>query len=120
MITADERVTAYIAAAPEQRRPMLETLRRLCRGELPGFAEEVRYGMPSYVRDGEVEVGFANHTRYVSLYFLRTDVMRAHRDALAGLSLGKGCVWYRRAEQIDATLVSGMLARTAASRGPIC
>ena len=120
MITADERVTAYIAAAPEQRRPMLETLRTLCRGALPGFAEDVRYGMPSYVRDGEVEVGFANHTQSVSLYILRTDVMRAHRDALAGLSLGKGCVRYRRADQIDATLVGAMLARTAASRGPIC
>jgi hypothetical protein len=85
-----------------------------------GVAEDVRCRVPSYVRDGEVEVGFADHTQYVSLYILRTDVMRAHRDALAGLSLGKGCVRYRRADQIDAALVSGMLARTAAARWPIC
>ncbi len=120
MIAADQRVTDYVAAAPQQRRQMLETLRRLCRSGLPGFAEDVRHGMPSYVRDGEVEVGFANHKQYVSLYILRIDVMGAHRDALAGLSLGKGCVRYRRAEQIDATRIGAMLAMTAASRGPIC
>ena len=120
MIAPDERVTAYVAAAAPPRRPMLEMLRTLCRGALPGFTEDLRYGLPSYVRDGEVEVGFANHKRYVSLYILRSDVMRAHRDALAGLSPGKGCVRYRRADQIDATLVGGMLARTATSRGPVC
>ena len=118
MIALDDRVTAYIAAAPRQRRQMLETLRLLCRRGLPGFAEDVRYGMPSYVRDREV--GFANHKQYVSLYILRPDVMGAHRDAMAGLSLGKGCVRYRRADQIDAALVGAMLAMTAASRGPIC
>jgi len=76
--------------------------------------------MPSYVRDGEVEVGFANHKQYVPPYVLRTDVMPAHRDALAGLSLGEGCVRHRRADQIDAALVGALLAMTAASRGPIC
>jgi len=80
----------------------------------------MRYGMPAYVRDGAAEVGFADQKRYVSLYILRTDVMHAHRDALAGLSVGKRCVRYRRPDEIDPAVVGGMLAMTSGSHGPVC
>lgn len=60
-------VEEYLAEAPEQRRPALETLRRLCLDELSGYDEEMRYGMPSYSRDGTVEVAFASQKNYVSL-----------------------------------------------------
>jgi uncharacterized protein YdhG (YjbR/CyaY superfamily) len=120
VIAPDERVTAYIAAAPPDRHEALTALRRICRERLQGFAEELRYGLPCYVRDGEAEIGFANQRRYVSLYVVRTDVMQAYRAALLGLSLGKGCVRYRRADQIDLEVVGAMLDMTAASRGPVC
>ncbi len=120
MITGDDRVAAYIATAAVDRRPMLETIRELCRTQLTGFTETMRYGMPAYVRDEPCEVAFANQQQYVSLYILRTVVLDAHRDALAGLSLGKGCVRYRRPDQLDVSVVRDMLAMTAASIGPIC
>ena len=120
MIAPDDRVTAYIAATPSDRQPAFVALRGLCRERLAGFEEDLRYGLPCYVRDGEAEIGFASRRRYISLYILRTDVLQAHRAALAGLSLGKGCVRYRHADQIDLELVGAMLDMTAASRGPIC
>jgi hypothetical protein len=46
--------------------------------------------------------------------------MAAHRDRLAGLSVGKGCVRYRRPEQVDWDVVRSILEMTAATRGPIC
>jgi hypothetical protein len=46
--------------------------------------------------------------------------MAAHRDRLAGLSVGKGAIRYRNADQVDEAVVVSMLEMTAASEGPVC
>ena len=74
-------VDAYIAEAPPERCDALALLRRLCREELPGFEETMLYGMPSYMRGGEVEVAFASQKAYVSLYILRQAALAANRRA---------------------------------------
>jgi uncharacterized protein YdhG (YjbR/CyaY superfamily) len=113
-------VSAYIAEAPVDRRPALELLRGLCSDGLPGFEEAMRHGMPAYLRDGEVEVAFASQRSYVSLYVLRSAALDACADRLTGLSLGKGCVRFRRPEQIEPALVRALLAATVSRLGPLC
>jgi hypothetical protein len=71
-------VKGYLADVPEERRPALEDLRRMCLEELVGYEEDVRYGMPSYSRDGAVEVAFASQRNYISLYVLRESVVKAN------------------------------------------
>jgi uncharacterized protein YdhG (YjbR/CyaY superfamily) len=116
-VTVDE----YVAEAPEERRPALETLRRLCLEELVGYEENVAYGMPSYSRDGEtVEVAFASQKNYISLYVMREGVLKANVDHLEGLAVGKGCIRYRRPEQIEPESVRRLLADSAADTDPIC
>jgi hypothetical protein len=51
---------------------------------------------------------------------MRTDVLDAHRDRLAGLSVGKSCVRYRDPDELDWDVVASMLDATAASHGPVC
>jgi uncharacterized protein YdhG (YjbR/CyaY superfamily) len=113
-------VAAYIDEAPIERRVALRLLRRLCREELHGFKETIQYGMPSYVRDGVVEVGFASQKAYISLYVLRSQALEANRDRLAGLSIGKGCIRFRRPEQIDPAVVRPLLTAAAGDAGEIC
>ena len=113
-------VDAYIAEAPAERRPLLEALRRLCREELPGFDETIRYGMPGYERNGLVEIGFASQKRYVSFYVLRQAALNANRDRLAGLSVGKGCIRLRRASDVDEETVRALLVATVADDGELC
>lgn len=113
-------VDEYLANVPDARRDALAGLRRLCRERLDGFEEAIRYGMPSYARDGVVEVAFASRKQYVSFHVLRTEVLDAHRSQLAGLDLGKGCIRYRRTDQIDVDLVASLLDATAAARGEVC
>ncbi len=122
MIAPDDRVTEYIAAARPDRRAALGTLRRLCRSELTGFVEELRYGMPGYARTpgADVEIGFASQKRYLSLYVTRTDVMEAFREDLVGLDLAKGCIRYRRSDQLDDGIIRRILRQTASSIGPVC
>jgi hypothetical protein len=76
--------------------------------------------MPSYARAGQIEVAFAKQARYLSLYILKRPIFEAHRAELSGLSLGKGCIRYRRPEQVNWVIVSGLLADTRASSDSIC
>ncbi len=84
----------------------------------------MKYGMPGNwrgpVTEGEGEIGFATQKQYLSFYVVRTDVMAAHRDRLAGLSVGKGCIRYRRPEQMDLDVVRSILQMTAATADPVC
>jgi uncharacterized protein YdhG (YjbR/CyaY superfamily) len=124
MTSPDPAVDAYLEKVEGPRRDAVHTLRELCLSHLPGFTEGMKYGMPGYwrgpVAEGEGEIGFAAQKQYLSFYVIRTDVMAAHRDRLAGLSVGKGCIRYRRLEQMDLDVVRSILELTAATRGPIC
>jgi uncharacterized protein YdhG (YjbR/CyaY superfamily) len=110
----------YIAEAPVERHDALELLRRLCAEELSGFDEAMMHGMPSYLRGGVVEAAFASQKAYISLYILRQAALQAHAERLAGLSVGKGCVRFRRPEQIDPAVVRSLLRATATGTGPVC
>jgi hypothetical protein len=80
----------------------------------------MRYGMPAYSRGDQIEVGFGLQAKYLSLYILKQSVFEAQRAQLAGLSLGKGVIRYRRPDQIDWGVVAGLLAQTRASTDAVC
>jgi uncharacterized protein YdhG (YjbR/CyaY superfamily) len=113
-------VAEYMDDQPTEWQPTLRKLRAACRRDLKGYKEAMSYGMPSYARDGQIEVTFAKQARYLSLYILKQPVFDAHRAAFAGLSLGKGCIRYRRPDQIDWNVVVSLLRDTRDSVGDIC
>jgi uncharacterized protein YdhG (YjbR/CyaY superfamily) len=113
-------VASYIDEQPVDWRPTLTKLRATCRRELQRYTEAMAYGMPAYSYEGHVEVTFAKQARYLSLYILKQPVFEAHRADLAGLSLGKGCIRYRRPDQIDWKVVASLLAETRGTISEIC
>jgi uncharacterized protein YdhG (YjbR/CyaY superfamily) len=113
-------VVRYIAEQPKEWQPTLKKLRAACQSQLPGYTEGMAYGMPSYARHGQIEVGFGKQARYLSLYILKQPVFEAHLAELAGLSLGKGCIRYRQPDQVDWDIVSRLLADTCTSTDRIC
>lgn len=80
----------------------------------------MQYGMPSYSREGTVEVAFASQKNNISLYILRTDVLYPYRDQFPASSIGKGCIRYRNPGKIDFDLVQKMLVKTNTSTGEVC
>lgn len=122
MQSTAKNVTDYLDEVPAERKAALMKLRNLCRTSLKGFEESIAYGVPCYSRNGAVEVGFASQKHFIGLYFLRLDVMNAHRDLLKikGVSLGKGCIRYSKPEKIDFKIVEMMLKATQATTGVIC
>ena len=115
-------VDTYLEEVPQARQAALTRLRKLCREVLAGYEESMEYGMPGYKRsvDGEIEVAFASQKNYISFYIMRKDVLDKHRDLLAGLNLGKGCIRYSKPEKIDFDVVRQLLADSAQSKGEIC
>ncbi|WP_199580321.1 DUF1801 domain-containing protein [Blastococcus sp. TBT05-19] len=122
MPAPDPAVDAYLDGLGGPRADAARTLRRLCLEELDGFTEGMAYGMPGYRRGPEAdgEIAFADQKQHLSFYVLRTDVMAAHLDRLGGLGLGKGCVRYRRADQLDEDVIRSILRMTAATSGAVC
>ena len=119
MKSTAENVTTYIDEQPKEWQPALRKLRAACRSQLRGYTEGMSYGMPSYEHGGEVEVSFAQ-ARYLSLYILKQPVLDAHRAELDGLSLGKGCVRFRRPGDVNWAVISALLAESYASPSRIC
>ena len=113
-------VAGYINEQPNDWKPTLKKLRAACRRELWGYTEAMKYGMPAYARDGQVEVTLGKQAHYLSLYILNQPVFEAHRADLAGLNLGKGCIRYRRPDQIDWNVVAALLEDTRSSASDIC
>jgi uncharacterized protein YdhG (YjbR/CyaY superfamily) len=58
-------VEAYIAAAPDQARPILEELRTIVLTTIPNVEEKISWGVPFYRHHGEIG-GFA-HAKHVSV-----------------------------------------------------
>lgn len=113
-------VSEYLEEVPEERTTALVQIRKLCQEYLIDFEESMQYGMPSYSRDGTVEVAFASQKNNISLYILRTDVLNPYRDQFAASAIGKGCIRYHNPEKIDFNMVQEMLAKTNESTGEVC
>lgn len=114
-------VNQYMEEIPEARQEALTQLRQKCLEILIGYEENMEYGMPGYKREGEeIEVAFASQKQYISFYILKKEVLDKQRDALAGLNLGKGCIRYRKPEQIDFGIVEKLLQDSRDSAAEIC
>ena len=110
----------YVAEVDADWRPVMVQLRTACREYLTGYEETMAYGMPTYKLNGQPEVAFARQVKHFSLYIMKEEVLDAHRHDLRGLSLGKGCVRYKRPDQIDWAVVRTLLKETKASAARAC
>ena len=105
-------VAAYLQEIPPERQGILIRLRDLCRQTLTGYEEKMEYGMPCYKKNGVVAVAFASQKNYLSPY-IKQNVVNAHRDALTGASVGKGCIRFSRPDKMDLTVIEKLLTDTA-------
>jgi len=113
-------VKAYLEQVPADRRAALARLRSLCLQTLVGYEECMEYGLPGYKRNGAIEVSFASQKNYISLYVLKQAVVDAHRTALAGASIGKGCIRFSKPEKLDFNVIERLLVATRDSSEAAC
>ncbi|MEZ4700833.1 MAG: DUF1801 domain-containing protein [Rhodothermales bacterium] len=132
-------VDAYLAAAPEERRPALETLRQVILDHLPdGFVERIQYGMPGYVvpheayppgyhcnpKDPLPFLSFASQKHFIALYHMGMYANPALLDwftqaypkhSKRKLDMGKSCVRFKKVEDIPFALIGELVSKMTVS-----
>ena len=113
-------VADYVLEVPEKRINAMKKIRDLCLNYLPDYEESMAYKMPSYKRDGQVEVAFASQKQHICVYFLIHEVMLNNKELLEGLNHGKGCIRFSNPDKINYELLTTLLKQTVESDSPIC
>ena len=113
-------VDEYLDGYEGEWREALLQLRSTCQTILAEYDEVMAHGMPTYGRSGRIEVSFAKQAQYLSLYILKAAILDLHRAEFASLRVGKGCIRYRRVDQIDWNLIEQLLLDTTRIDLPPC
>lgn len=98
-------VDAYIAAAPEQVRPILRQVRGTIRKAAPEAKETISYRIPAYMLNGPL-VYFAVFPDHISVYPAPRGAAE-FKKALAGYKGGKGTVQF----PLDKPIPYGLITR---------
>jgi uncharacterized protein YdhG (YjbR/CyaY superfamily) len=101
-------VAAYLAEQPPERQAELARLRELICEAAPAAEECMRYGMPAY-EIGELLFSFAAQKNYFAFYLLDTKLVEHYRAQLGKLSVGKGCIRFRKFDDLPAEVLRQML-----------
>ena len=113
----DEALTfeQYLAGLPPERRGEVERVWRVVRESVPGgYVEEIGPKFLTFKGGGEWYVALANQKNYVSLYLMPLYVFPAMKEKLdaaaKNLKCGKGCVNFKRADELPLGVVAEILA----------
>ncbi len=109
----------YLAAVPEAQLPLLQHLRTLIREAAPDLREGIRYGMLSYEDDGAL-FGLAAQKHFVGLYVMAPRTLRDLADELEAIDHGKGCLRFKRLDQVPTPVISKLLRQAKASHEREC
>lgn len=121
----------YLDELPEDRREVVEAVRRTILDNLPdGFEEAMTYGMLSYVVPLETfpdtyngqplaVISLANQKNHVAAYLMGVYADDAERDRFVDewrstglkLDMGKSCVRFRRLDQVPLDVLGAAAAR---------
>jgi uncharacterized protein YdhG (YjbR/CyaY superfamily) len=100
-----ENVDAYLATLPDDRRAVMEDLRRTVRAAAPGADEVISYNMPALRLNGRFLVSYDAYKRHTSL-FPWTDAMVAELgDEVRPYAVGKGTLRFPVDQPIPLDLV---------------
>lgn len=98
-------VDEYLAALPDDRRGVLEELRRTIRAAAPDATETVAYNMPAYRVDGHFLVSFEAYKNHFSLFPASEGIRQALGDELKPYFSGKGTIRFSYEQPVPTALV---------------
>ena len=120
-MAAASSVEEYLATLPDERRTVMDGLRRAIRAAAPGATEHIAYDMPAFKLHGHFLIGYAAYKRHYSLFAASEAVLKACGDELKPFLTGKATISFRANRPLPPGLVTKIAkARFGeiASRGP--
>ncbi len=103
-----KELDAYLVGLGPERREALSELRDVVLAAVPDAAESMRYRMPTYTIEDGVPCALASQKRYMSLY-MGPELVEQHRAELAGLSVGKSYIRFRKLDDLPLETVRAIL-----------
>ena len=125
----------YIAQLPEDRKPVIEKLRKTILGTLPkGFKEEMNYGMIGYVVPHEIYpkgyhvtpdlplpfINIASQKNFIGVYhmgiyadpeLLKWFTNEYPKHCKLKLDMGKSCIRFRKPDQLPFELIGELASK---------
>ena len=98
-------IEAYMAALPDDRRVVLEEVRRIVNAAAPGATETIAYEMPALRLNGHFLVSYAAYKAHYSLFPASGAVIDALGDELTPYVAGKGTIRFPADRPIPTALV---------------
>lgn len=108
-------VERYLAELPAERREAVTLLRGLILKSVPNATEDMQYGMPCYSL-GATLCAVAAQKGHYSLYVHDAKAVEHFRSQLGKLSVGKGCIRFRKTEEVPLEILSRILSTAARRR----
>ena len=99
-------VDEYMAALPEERRTVMEQLRRTIRAAAPQATEAIAYNMPAFRVDGRFLVSYEAFKHHYSLFPWSDRMLEELGEALQPYAVGKGTIRFAADEPIPLELVT--------------
>jgi hypothetical protein len=104
----------YLARLPSDRRADVDKVWRLVRENIqPGYTEEIGPKFLSFKAGNDWYVALANQKNYISLHLMTVYAfpkLRKKLEAATNLKMGKGCINFKRAEDLPLETVAEIVA----------
>jgi uncharacterized protein YdhG (YjbR/CyaY superfamily) len=111
-------VDAYMAALPDDRRAVMEALRRTIKAAAPGANETIAYQMPALrSHGGQFLVSYAAYKAHYSLFPASGAVVEALGEELAPYLAGKGTIRFPADQSLPLALVTRIVQARIAEHG---
>ncbi|MDL2334744.1 MAG: DUF1801 domain-containing protein [Chloroflexota bacterium] len=103
------QVEDYLARLPDERRSVLEKLRRLVTSTCPEAVEVFGYGMPGFKYNRRPLIYFASFTNHMSIFAVGYEPINRHRTELADYELRAGTIHFQPAKPLPDALLKTMI-----------
>lgn len=101
-----EDVDAYLATLPDDRRVVMDELRRTVRAAAPSADELISYNMPALKLNGRFLVSCEAFKRHYSLFPWSNAMVEELGDAIRPYAVGKGTIRFPADQPIPVDLVT--------------
>jgi len=108
-------VAHYFEELPAERKAALTELRGMVRRVVPEAAESMQHGMAAYELNG-LFCALASQKKHMAIYICETDIVEKHRGSLGKLDCGKGCIRFRKLEDVLMKALETIVTEAAAKR----
>ena len=128
-VTSAKTPEEYIAQLVEPRRSQIQQLHELIRQTVPNLEPTMRFGMLGYGtyhykyasgREGDwAIIALASQKNYISLYVCAESdgkyLAEQYNEQLPKANIGKSCIRFKKAEDVDLGVIQRLLRDAAAS-----